>query len=143
MIQDRFKFRIFDKAAGLMSYDVALHSDRVIAKLCDGYIPYTEDRLKDIDLMACTGIKDKHGNLIYEGDLLAPLSEDDNKVIVEWDEKRGRFHLRIEWTDYAYWNGLYDEVVSGHDYYELDDFYMSEFEVIGNIWETKDEPVEV
>lgn len=39
----------------------------------------------------------------------------------------------IEWTDPCYWNGLYEETRKGSDYYDFDDFYVKDFEVIGNI----------
>lgn len=81
----------------------------------------------------CTGLNDKNGNLIYEGDLLEPLGGDDERVEVVWNEENAMFGLMIEWADPCYWNGVYEETRKGRDYYDFDDFYVKDFEVIGNI----------
>lgn len=60
-----------------MFYDVCLgyikapmRSDWVCVDTPDGQISYTGDRLKDIEIMQCTGLKDNSGNLIFEGDIV-------------------------------------------------------------------------
>lgn len=83
-MQDRFKFRVWLKELikPRMTYTSGLSINK--------------NQIDDSDniVMQCTGLKDKNGKLIYEGDVvtyewLTPLSKvwrNDGKYIVEWSD---------------------------------------------------------
>lgn len=80
---------------------------------CDAWDGYTEEEL---ELLQYTGLKDKNGIEIYEGDILYNLNDRYNYVII-WDDIQGAFSL-------------------GEDGCLLKKYCLNEFwEVIGNIYE--------
>ena len=91
-----------------------------------GYYQYNE--FKPENLIRCTGLKDKVGNLIYENDILiSPDLEDGYYVQVVWFDEEAKFDLYC-------WNGEEWE-------YKLSDDEMTDlkyFTIVGNIYEGVD-----
>lgn len=145
-MQDRLKFRLYDKAIVEMAYDVCIGfikdsgktDDWVCVDTSCGQITYRDDKLKDIVLMQCTGLKDKNGKLIYEGDIL-DLDVSSKKLyryevkyeigsfmLVSQDEI---FDFKNVWNDNVYpLSQLYYE-------YQNEENCIYECEIIGNIYE--------
>lgn len=71
--------------------------------------------------MQCTGKKDKHDTLMYEGDRVYIASEEEYTTI-EWSDDLARFVIDFE-----------DENVVA----DFDNYYDKELEVVGNIYEDK------
>ena len=116
-MNDRFRFRAWDKSFRRMIYNIfffwkentitvyELHKDA-----SKSYLPNSH-----IVLEQCTGLKDKNGKLIYEGDIV--LTEED-----------GYGHIRLD-------NELAQFFVATEEYYTFDNIFPSEMEVVGNIHE--------
>jgi uncharacterized phage protein (TIGR01671 family) len=114
---DRFKFRVYIKYAEMMCYDVnCFYIDRIKNKITIHFDDHTKTfKFDDVVLEQCTGLKDKNGKLIYEGDIIREIS----KKEPEWEE----YVTEVKWK------------VCGFNIYDASDFY---FEVIGNIHENKE-----
>lgn len=90
MTQDRFEFRAWHKTKnhmfdvlGLSFYDGTV-TESYADSWNDGFSPSIEYRLSDVILMQCTGRKDKHGQLVFESDILK--NGEGNVAVVKFDE---------------------------------------------------------
>lgn len=133
-MNDRFKFRLYDKSICEMVYDVCvgfikagLKEDWVCADTTCGQITYTGDKLKDIILMQSTGLKDKNGKLIYQGDILGDIY---GGLYIHYCEHCHQFQLYSQGYGCMACNGdiHWIEVVEDN----------KKLEVIGNIYENKE-----
>ena len=128
-MQDRFKFRIWDKFCETWLTDFAINQDGEINRFFNN-----EEALKRrFVLMQSTGLKDKNGKLIYEGDLVRYAEYEIEEIEPEWE------YTEIVW--------------GGNHHYPTFDLKIHEFdcnglsyifnegwtiEVVGNIYENKE-----
>lgn len=122
---DRFKFRVWNIENKNFIYDAiyAYDGNNYKGKDNDGWIycfgEYI-DRNNEYIVEQCTGLKDKNGKLIYEGDIIKTRQHTQNCIVV-WFDKDSSFSLKSTTSD---------------EYYPI--YCYDGFEIIGNIHENKD-----
>jgi hypothetical protein len=125
----RFKFRIWNGTE--MHYnDFVVTATGFVGKITEEFLGkcvFNQEDLtldKECILMQCTGLKDKNGKLIYEGDICRN-SKSGEVFNVVWHNPLASFCWQKHEHSHIY---SYGELFRAFDYYE----------VIGNIYENKE-----
>lgn len=119
IMDDRFRFRVWNKEKKI------LHS-------CN--LPfYFVSKSDEFVLEQCTGLKDKNGRLIYEGDIVRPISRTDEDIhgIIRFGKYDTNYGLFIKWK------GKFVEETRHYPGWRKDILFWTGdgIEVLGNIHE--------
>ena len=125
---DRFKFRIYDiQSKTYRSGGYYINGNQYM----DSYFEDVYDLTDNMIVEQCTGLKDKNGNLIYEGDILLCDLKDVCGATGE------EIHYKKQGVVQRDKNGKY--FIEGQDWYGSDITFYNEYaEIVGNIHEQKD-----
>lgn len=138
-MQDRFKFRIYCKSENKMMLfnnptlvDGDILQGGLLFKNYDHKIKNVHEvKPEDLILMQCTGLKDKNGKLIFEGDILRVIGNRDTSGygVVEYLQAGCQFFV----NGYLNNPSPYHPRKKGEFYQQLQEWLCTE--VIGNIYE--------
>ena len=122
------RFRAWDKTCKTMyEADDIMYIDFEEKEICVKTLFFEKAsryNFDDIVLMQSTGLTDKNGKEIFEGDILSIETDEENvKVEVSWDDKHALFVVESK---------KYDEKESLGELFEGNSY---PFKIIGNVWE--------
>jgi uncharacterized phage protein (TIGR01671 family) len=145
-MNNRFKFRFYDKENKIMVYAdtnndlLPYHSDEIYTTWQTYDLSAIENLANNEDyiVMQCTGLKDKNGKLIYEGDIVEAKQKPDREGwycvycgIVKYDNKNCQYVINSNQHKVLNENKLIKSALNTDTSFNWFDW----FEVIGNIYE--------
>lgn len=123
------KYRAWDNWRERMSVVDRIYIDTKGVRLYDDFGEYWRD-FNDVKLMQSTGLFDKNGKEIFEGDILKVANNDSSWFeVVKYDHEKAMFISKEVNLKYE---------VPETPLYDLFSPYLFKVEVIGNIWEDGD-----
>jgi len=132
----QIKFRAWVEEIKYMNYTFdaiawsGLKWSKEYPMLCD--FSYDEDEFQNAILMQYTGLKDKNGKEIYEGDILSFIEVDEDSAFGREEKLLGK----IEWiNDCAQFRCVYPSGLRRELYTIVGADYIYDVQVIGNIYE--------
>lgn len=117
-MNDRFKFRVWNNK--MQKFHIVFSMHGIVNDTLEGYA-----KDDNFVLEQCTGLKDKNGKLIYEGDILKSIYSEIMQYRIYW-EGRG-YRMRVYGSD----NKIVDDCPIFTNAADV-------LEVIGNIHENAD-----
>lgn len=135
-MNDRFRFRAWDKVCGRMLYNIQeaydggcvedkegeLIEDYIGVCCFASFFPYEGQKENHYIVEQCTGLKDKNGKLIYEGDIVD---------IFNWQHNKSQKGI-VKYADNDACFGIFVSKMCYIAFSNIDEEYI---EVIGNIHE--------
>lgn len=128
-MNDRFKFRVYDYDDNKMHdvIEIMYRKDNTVVEWLNSKDKKRSAFIGEVPTVQCTGLKDKNGKLIYQGDILGDMYEG---LYIHYCEHCHQFQLYSQGYGCMACNGdiHWIEVVEDN----------KKLEVIGNIYENKE-----